>query len=200
MSVDFLAVISRPSNNVINPIARYLFRWYKAKVTLLNQLYEWLCSTPRSIDIFDFRKWCRNTISRFEAMKFEWAFFSTVDLFLPTQKIETSLLSQANCLDSDPWKMRFFDRLIKDSKVRPQAVIYSPSIQQIFGNDVASTLPEEILRLIFSYVCPHASYVGHRSWDDENGDDKDCMLCQTRDLARCIRVCKGWCTPAQNLL
>ncbi|KAI9890363.1 MAG: hypothetical protein M1814_004273 [Vezdaea aestivalis] len=68
-----------------------------------------------------------------------------------------------------------------------------------YARDPTTRLPDAVLELIFSYVCPHTQDDSYFSAEDsltENG----CMLCDLRDLAHCAVVCRRWRKSAQLLL
>ena len=61
------------------------------------------------------------------------------------------------------------------------------------------TLPDEIVRRILAFVCPHTqddSYVT----SEDSMIDGGCMLCDMRDLAQCALVRKAWGEAASLLL
>ena len=52
-------------------------------------------------------------------------------------------------------------------------------------------LPAPVLGRIFAFVCPHSR---DESYDtcEESAIEDTCMLCDLRDLAHCVAVCKRW--------
>lgn len=67
------------------------------------------------------------------------------------------------------------------------------------GADYVSKLPDNVLKNIFSYACPHLlDETFDTSERSEVGDG--CMLCNLRDLANCARVRRNWYQPVQELL
>lgn len=65
--------------------------------------------------------------------------------------------------------------------------------------DLITRLPERVLGLIFSFVCPHTRDTSFfPSEESQIGDG--CMLCDLRDLARCAQVSRKWYSIAQGLL
>ncbi|EMC94294.1 hypothetical protein BAUCODRAFT_36766 [Baudoinia panamericana UAMH 10762] len=67
------------------------------------------------------------------------------------------------------------------------------------GRDQTQRLPEQVLEIIFAYVCPHSQ--DHSYEPSERSQIGDgCMLCDMRDLARCAQVCRKWYGVAQRLL
>lgn len=60
-------------------------------------------------------------------------------------------------------------------------------------------LPGPVLERIFAFVCPHTRDSTYESQEQSSIDDA-CMLCDLRDLAHCIQVCKKWRTTAVKVL
>jgi hypothetical protein len=60
-------------------------------------------------------------------------------------------------------------------------------------------LPPPVLERIFWRVCPHARDESYEKCEDSSTEDA-CMLCDTRDLAHCVKVCRAWRVPAQRVL
>ncbi|CAK7271173.1 hypothetical protein SEPCBS57363_004482 [Sporothrix epigloea] len=60
-------------------------------------------------------------------------------------------------------------------------------------------LPETVLARIFSFVCPHSQ---DRTYDncEDSGLNEGCMLCDLRDLAHCVQVCRQWQPVARKTL
>lgn len=67
------------------------------------------------------------------------------------------------------------------------------------GRDYSCKLPDKVLKLIFSYVCPHAEDGSYESCEDSQLGD-GCMLCDLRDLSNCAQVRRSWYPPAAGLL
>lgn len=61
------------------------------------------------------------------------------------------------------------------------------------------SLPPHVLESIFAFVCPHATDKSYQTCE-ESGTEDACMLCDLRDLAHCVAVCKKWRTEAVKLL
>ena len=109
--------------------------------------------------------------------------------------------------------MRFLEHIRRKSKVQshaPEAQIYSArgggnKIGYSVGGgpayprDLAARLPTSALRLIFSYVCPHADDNSYAAAEESMTEDA-CMLCDMRDLAHCVLVCRRWKEEAERLL
>ncbi|KAK5164610.1 uncharacterized protein LTR77_009816 [Saxophila tyrrhenica] len=92
---------------------------------------------------------------------------------------------------------------LKDSN-GPQLLDYAnyppvPSTPARFGRDHTARLPEEVMKNILTFVCPHATDQSYQpSEESQIGDG--CMLCDLRDLATCAQVCRKWYGFAQKLL
>jgi hypothetical protein len=63
-----------------------------------------------------------------------------------------------------------------------------------------SRLNPQVLKRIFTFVCPHTLDDSYQNLDDVDLGDNTCMLCNLRDLAQCARVCKAWHSPATELM
>ncbi|OIW30335.1 hypothetical protein CONLIGDRAFT_644337 [Coniochaeta ligniaria NRRL 30616] len=61
------------------------------------------------------------------------------------------------------------------------------------------SLPPHVLEKVFGLVCPHATDKSYQTCE-ESGTEDACMLCDLRDLAHCVAVCKKWRTEAIKLL
>jgi hypothetical protein len=59
--------------------------------------------------------------------------------------------------------------------------------------------PEAVFARIFAFVCPHARDESYATCEQSAVED-GCMLCDLRDLARCVAVCRRWRTEAVKLL
>jgi hypothetical protein len=64
---------------------------------------------------------------------------------------------------------------------------------------VLASLPPHILSRIFAFVCPHATDSSYETCEESGAEDA-CMLCDLRDLAHCVAVCKTWRPEAIKLL
>jgi hypothetical protein len=60
-------------------------------------------------------------------------------------------------------------------------------------------LPEAAFKNIFAFVCPHSLDDTYATCEQSAVED-GCMLCDLRDLARCVAVCRRWRTEAVKLL
>lgn len=60
-------------------------------------------------------------------------------------------------------------------------------------------LPAAILERIFTFVCPHSYDESYATCEQSSVDD-GCMLCDLRDLAHCVAVCRRWKEEAIKLL
>jgi hypothetical protein len=64
---------------------------------------------------------------------------------------------------------------------------------------VLAQLPDAILERIFAFVCPHTRDETYATCEQSSVEDA-CMLCDLRDLAHCVAVCRRWKTEAVKLL
>jgi hypothetical protein len=64
---------------------------------------------------------------------------------------------------------------------------------------VLARFPETVFRRIFAFVCPHSRDESYATCEQSAVED-GCMLCDLRDLARCVAVCRRWKTEAVKLL
>lgn len=71
----------------------------------------------------------------------------------------------------------------------------SPNLTKDYGQE----LPENVLRLIFQFVCPH-SQDDSLSTSEESMTEDGCMLCDMRDLAHCATTCRKWYPIVQGVL
>lgn len=62
-----------------------------------------------------------------------------------------------------------------------------------------AALPAPVLERIFAFVCPHTQDSTYESQEQSSIEDA-CMLCDLRDLAHCIQVCKKWRATAVKVL
>ena len=60
-------------------------------------------------------------------------------------------------------------------------------------------LPETVLARIFSFVCPHSHDRTYEKCEDSSLGE-GCMLCDMRDLAHCVQVCRRWRVVAERTL
>lgn len=60
-------------------------------------------------------------------------------------------------------------------------------------------LPPPILERIFAFVCPQSTDESYETCEQSSIEDA-CMLCDLRDLAHCVAVCKAWRASALKLL
>ncbi|KAK8245770.1 F-box domain-containing protein [Phyllosticta capitalensis] len=67
------------------------------------------------------------------------------------------------------------------------------------GRDFTEALPDKVLNLIFSFVCPHTNDESYEASEHSMVGD-GCMLCDLRDLAHCAQVRRRWNAVAQGLL
>ncbi|KAL2130613.1 hypothetical protein VTI74DRAFT_6159 [Chaetomium olivicolor] len=64
---------------------------------------------------------------------------------------------------------------------------------------ILAQLPGPILARIFAFVCPHSRDESYATCEQSSVDD-GCMLCDLRDLAHCVAVCRRWREEAVKLL
>lgn len=62
-----------------------------------------------------------------------------------------------------------------------------------------SRFPETILERIFTFVCPHSRDETYATCEQSSVED-GCGLCDLRDLAHCVAVCRRWKGEAIKLL
>jgi hypothetical protein len=62
-----------------------------------------------------------------------------------------------------------------------------------------SRFPEAILERIFTFVCPHSRDETYATCEQSSVED-GCGLCDLRDLAHCVAVCRRWKGEAIKLL
>ena len=60
-------------------------------------------------------------------------------------------------------------------------------------------LPEGVLERIFTFVCPQTKDDTYETCEQSALPDA-CMLCNLRDLAHCVQVCKQWKPVVRKLL
>ncbi|KAM5342502.1 hypothetical protein ACJ41O_013468 [Fusarium nematophilum] len=62
-------------------------------------------------------------------------------------------------------------------------------------------LPPRVLERIFAFVCPHARDESYETCEGSaSTSDSVCMLCDLRDLAHCVQVCRAWRASAVKVL
>lgn len=67
------------------------------------------------------------------------------------------------------------------------------------GPNQTTRLPNNVLRNIFSFVCPHVTDETYEV-SERSHPGSGCGLCDLRDLAHCTRVNRQWYNVAQDLL
>ncbi|KAK4227087.1 hypothetical protein QBC38DRAFT_206197 [Podospora fimiseda] len=60
-------------------------------------------------------------------------------------------------------------------------------------------LPAPVLERIFTFVCPHSKDESYETCEQSSVEDA-CMLCDLRDLAHCVAVCRKWRDQGIKLL
>ncbi|KAB5531280.1 hypothetical protein GE09DRAFT_381064 [Coniochaeta sp. 2T2.1] len=65
--------------------------------------------------------------------------------------------------------------------------------------EILLSFQPHLLDKIFGAVCPHATDSSYQTCE-ESGTEDACMLCDLRDLAHCVAVCKTWRAEAIKLL
>ncbi|KAG5917052.1 hypothetical protein E4U42_007402 [Claviceps africana] len=68
-----------------------------------------------------------------------------------------------------------------------------------FSAQLLAALPPKVLARIFTFVCPHALDESYETCE-ESGAEKGCMLCDLRDLSRCVLVNRAWREIAIQIL
>ena len=86
----------------------------------------------------------------------------------------------------------------REPQKAPEAVVY-PNSNHNELQGPAPGLPARVLDTIFTFVCPHTREDSYTSCEDSMTEE-GCMLCDSRDLARCSLVCKSWSLEAQKAL
>ena len=61
-----------------------------------------------------------------------------------------------------------------------------------YGVDWTAALPQNVMQMIFEYVCPHTMDESYVCNEDSPTEEMGCMLCNMRDLSHCVLVCKRW--------
>ncbi|KAK4127651.1 hypothetical protein N657DRAFT_704836 [Parathielavia appendiculata] len=64
---------------------------------------------------------------------------------------------------------------------------------------VLAQFPEAIFERIFAFVCPHTRDESYATCEQSSVEDA-CMLCDLRDLAHCVAICRRWKAEAVKLL
>ncbi|KAI9665600.1 MAG: hypothetical protein M1829_005680 [Trizodia sp. TS-e1964] len=99
--------------------------------------------------------------------------------------------------------MKFLKHIRSKSKTHghPEAQVYSASSPRRGGpsRDLTAQLPVPVLETIFTLLCPHVQDESYEALEDSMVDD-GCMLCDMRDLAKCVLVRRKWSSVAQHLL
>lgn len=67
-----------------------------------------------------------------------------------------------------------------------------------FSAQLLAALPSRVLARIFTFVCPHAVDESYETC--EESAEKGCMLCDLRDLSRCLQVNRTWREVAVQIL
>ncbi|KAG6014768.1 hypothetical protein E4U43_006152 [Claviceps pusilla] len=67
-----------------------------------------------------------------------------------------------------------------------------------FSAQLLAALPPRVLARIFTFVCPHALDESYETC--EESAEKGCMLCDLRDLSRCVQVNRAWRETAVQIL
>lgn len=62
-----------------------------------------------------------------------------------------------------------------------------------------AALSGPVLERIFALVCPHTQDSTYESQEQSSLEDA-CMLCDLRDLANCLLVCKKWTVAGQKVM
>ena len=62
----------------------------------------------------------------------------------------------------------------------------------------AQTFADAVLARIFAFVCPHSQDRTYEKCEDSSFGE--CMLCDMRDLAHCVQVCRRWRPVAEQVL
>ncbi|KAG5964654.1 hypothetical protein E4U58_003116 [Claviceps cyperi] len=73
--------------------------------------------------------------------------------------------------------------------------VFPPSC---FSAQLLAALPPRVLARIFTFVCPHAVDESYETC--EESAEKGCMLCDLRDLSRCLQVNRAWREVAVQIL
>jgi hypothetical protein len=65
--------------------------------------------------------------------------------------------------------------------------------------ELLAQFPPGVFERIFTFVCPHSRDETYVTCEQSSVED-GCMLCDLRDLARCVAVCRRWKTEAVKSL
>ncbi|KAK2603752.1 hypothetical protein QQS21_004037 [Conoideocrella luteorostrata] len=68
-----------------------------------------------------------------------------------------------------------------------------------FSAQLLAKLPNKVLERIFTFVCPHALDESYETCED-SANEKGCMLCDLRDLSRCVQVNRAWRAASIKIL
>ena len=68
-----------------------------------------------------------------------------------------------------------------------------------FSAQLLASLPPRVLERIFVFVCPHAVDDSYETCE-KSANEKGCMLCDLRDLSRCVQVNRAWRATAIKIL
>ena len=95
--------------------------------------------------------------------------------------------------------MKFFSKIRSKSRISdfPAAETYRDVTTGRHGPDLTANLPSKLLEHIFSHVSPHSFDHSLRSSEESLVDDTGCALCDLKDLAQCVLVCRRWNGPAK---
>lgn len=63
---------------------------------------------------------------------------------------------------------------------------------------VLQRFPDTVLARVFAFVCPHSQDRTYEKCEDSSFGE--CMLCDMRDLAHCVQVCRRWRPVAEQVL
>jgi hypothetical protein len=85
---------------------------------------------------------------------------------------------------------------------RPQGAgcppLYPPTRNSAY---LLAHLPPKVLERIFAFVCPHALDESYETCEGSaSSSDSVCMLCDLRDVAHCVQVCRAWRPSAVKVL
>ncbi|KAK3898743.1 hypothetical protein C8A05DRAFT_37668, partial [Staphylotrichum tortipilum] len=99
---------------------------------------------------------------------------------------------------SSPPGGRSFDHDGGDYRQHAQSSGFQPRPTRASAG-VLARFPAAVFARIFAFVCPHARDESYATCEQSAVEDA-CMLCDLRDLARCVAVCRRWRTEAVKLL
>ncbi|KAJ9664470.1 hypothetical protein H2201_005218 [Coniosporium apollinis] len=104
--------------------------------------------------------------------------------------------------------MGFLKHLRSKSRLKEKdkrAINGSPAAQHSYPvparprADFTKRLPDNVLRIIFGFVCPHSTDESYEPSERSMIGD-GCMLCDLRDLANCTRVQRRWFSVGARVL